>query len=45
MGRLKKYNTPEEKRIANNAAYMRFYEKHKIKVRKEKLKYYYDKNN
>lgn len=43
MGRKKKYITEEEKRIAKNETYMRFYERNKEKLKKEKLKKYYDK--
>ena len=45
MGRKKIYHTKEENRIANNIAYMRFYEKNKIKIRQEKLNRYYEKIN
>jgi len=45
MGRKRKYFTNEEKRIARNKAYMRYYEKNKIRIRKEKLKTYYEKIN
>jgi hypothetical protein len=42
MGRKRKYFTEEEKRIAKNESYMRFYEKNKERIRKEKLKRYYE---
>jgi hypothetical protein len=42
MGRKKIYQTEEEKRIAKNITYMRFYEKNKERIRKEKLKRYHE---
>jgi len=45
MGRLKKYHTKEEKRIASNKAYMRYYERNREKLQKEKLRMYYEKIN
>ena len=45
MGRMRIYQTEEEKRIAKNKTYMRFYERNKKRLRKEKLKRYYEKTN
>ena len=45
MGRKKIYQTKEEKRIAQNESYMRYYERNKEKIRKEKLKRYHEKIN
>lgn len=42
MGRKRIYQTEEEKRIAKNKTYMRFYERNKARIRKEKLKKYYE---
>lgn len=43
MGRKKIYQTENEKRIAKNETYMRFYEINKKRIREEKLKRYYAK--
>lgn len=43
MGRKRIYQTEEEKRIARNKTYMRFYEKNKKRIKKEKLERYYAK--
>ena len=45
MGRNIKYKTKEEKRIAQNKSYMRYYERNKERIKKEKLKRYYDKKS
>jgi hypothetical protein len=42
MGRNLKYKTPEEKRLANNAKRMRYYEKNKEFEKKESLRRYYE---
>jgi hypothetical protein len=42
MGRKRKYNTEEEKRQANRDKYMRYYWRNVKKIRKEKLKKYYE---
>ena len=42
MGRKLIYQTEEEKRIAKNQTYMRFYERNKERMKKEKLKRYYE---
>jgi hypothetical protein len=42
MGRNLIYQTKEEKRIAKNKAYMRFYERNKQRLQKEKLKRYHE---
>lgn len=42
MGRHRKYNTDEEKRQANREKYMRFYWRNAKKIRKQKLKEYYE---
>lgn len=42
MGRKRKYFTEEEIRISKNKSYMRFYEKHKDRLKKEKLERYYE---
>jgi hypothetical protein len=42
MGRKLIYKTKEEKRTAKNATYMRFYEKNKERIKKEKLERYYE---
>lgn len=41
MGRIKKYNTIEEKREANNKARKRYYEKNAEKIRKTRMEKYY----
>jgi len=43
MGRKKLYNTIEEKRAANNKARKKYYEKNKEKIRKARMKRYYEK--
>ncbi len=43
MGRKRKYKTEEEIRLAKNETYMRFYERNKEKLKKEKLERYYAK--
>lgn len=45
MGRKIKYKTKEEKRKANCEKYMRFYWRNAKKIRKQKLKEYYEKKN
>ena len=45
MGRKKIYQTEEEKRIAKNKTYMRFYEKNKTRIQKEKLEKYHAKKS
>jgi hypothetical protein len=42
MGRKLKYKTKEEKRIAQNETYMRYYERNKERIKKEKLNRYYE---
>jgi hypothetical protein len=42
MGRKRKYTTKEEIRIAKNESYMRFYERNKERIKKEKLRRYYE---
>jgi hypothetical protein len=42
MGRKLIYKTKEEKRMAQNETYMRYYEKNKERIKKEKLKRYYE---
>ena len=41
MGRIKKYQTEEELRIANNKKAMKYYLKNKKKIRKKNLLRYY----
>lgn len=43
MGRKKKYNTEEEKRVAKNEAWMRYYERNKEKRRKQARDRYWKK--
>jgi hypothetical protein len=42
MGRKRKYNTEEEKLQANRDKYMRYYWRNVDKIRKQKLKEYYE---
>jgi hypothetical protein len=42
MGRKLKYKTKEEKLQANRDKYMRFYWRNVEKIKKEKLKIYYE---
>lgn len=42
MGRKLKYKTEEEKRQANRDKYMRYYWRNVKKIRKQKLKEYYE---
>jgi len=42
MGRKKIYKTTEEKRKANNEAFMRHYWKNQEKIKKRNLKRYYE---
>ena len=45
MGRYKKYNTDEEKRQSICHKSMRYYWKHKEKIKKRNLKRYYENKN
>jgi len=42
MGRKKKYNTIEEKRIANNIARKLYYHKNKNTINKKRMEKYYE---
>lgn len=45
MGRIKKYNTEEEKRIANNKKAMKYYIKNAKTIREKNLKLYHAKKS
>ena len=45
MGRLKKYKTDEERRLARNARRMKYYIKNCEEEKQKALKRYYDKHN
>ena len=45
MGRLKKYHTQEEIRIARNKRRMKYYWKHQKEEQKKSLNRYYEKIN
>lgn len=42
MGRKRKYFTDEEKRIARNKAFMRYYEKNRNEIKQKNLKRYHE---
>ncbi len=45
MGRIKKYHSEEEKKIAKKQQWLKYYERNKDAVNKKRMENYYDKKN